>query len=464
MLQKKLISGFLVLFFIIGTYNNILAGTNRYVYAQNTTESINKSNTVMPRDIVNALEKSYSLDSDTISSDKTSNDVLATVELQRSLSISIPKIDISKVHDTNPLEQLQIDNLIKHGYSKEQILTLDAGDYYEIEKTWKIPSEAISNIMLFFPDVDISVISEWTWEDYFAYSKSADAISNVYAPTKEQEVALNARNITLSDARMLLKDFQTYDNLLSQNDDTIKAYIESYYKFTIDNIKQLAQISEQRSATINYLNSYLEGTTLSSVPPVDLQGTTYRYVNFEGYQADWFHVDSMSWDATTRSAQKAAVLKGYNKLYNKTGTTFTCTNLWGTWSSSQNGAHEGIDYAYGTNPTIYSISSGTIYYYSATSTAGILGIYDGTNTNFYYHMNTINIRSNGALLGTVLNPSPEIKVGSGDSVGTQGMKGNASGNHVHYEVDSGRRTSGYGESDNTLSSANPYTSITTFIK
>ncbi len=452
MLQKKLISGFLVLFFIISTHNNILAGTNRYVYAQNTAKSINKSNTVMPRDIVNALEKSYSLDSDIISSDMTSNDILASLELQRSLSISIPKIDMNKVHDTNPLEQLQIDNLIKHGYNKEQILTLDAGDYYEIEKTWKIPSEAISNIMLFFPDIDKSVISKWTWGDYFAYSKLEDERSNAYAPTEEQKIALNTRNITLSDARMLLKDFQTYDNLLSQSDDTIKACIESYYNFTIENIKQLAQISEQRSAT-----------TLLSAPPANLQGTTYKYVNFEGYQSDWFHVDSMSWDATTRSAQKAAVLKGYNKLYNKTGKTFICTNLWGTWSSSQSGAHEGIDYAYGTNPTIYSISSGTIYYYSATSTAGILGIYDGTSTNFYYHMKTINIRSNGALSGTVLEPNPEIRVGCGDSVGTQGRKGNATGEHVHYEVDSDERTSGYGESDNTLSSENPYTKITTFI-
>lgn len=256
--HKKLISGLLALFFIIGIHENALAGINRYVCNQNTTQFINKSNTVMPKDIVNALERSYSSDSD-----KTSNDVLSIVELPRSLSISIPKIDMSKVHDTNPLEQLQIDNLIKHGYSKEQILTLDAGDYYEIEKTWKIPSEVIPNIVLCFPDVDISIISRWTWGDYFVYSKSADERSNVYALTKEQEAAFKARKITLDDARMLLKDFQTYDNILSQSDNTIKAYIESYYKFTIGNIKQLAQISEQRSA------------------------------------------------------QKAATLKGYNKLYNK---------------------------------------------------------------------------------------------------------------------------------------------------
>lgn len=438
--------------------NNIIISAASKNVDKTSIISINESNTVMPKDIVNALEKSYSLNGD-----KASNDVLAAVELPKSLSISIPNIDMSKVHDTNPLEQLQIDNLINHGYSKEEILMIDAGDYYEIEKTWNIPPEAISNIKLCFPDVDISVISKWTWGDYFAYAKAADESSDVYAPTKEQEIALNARNITLSDARMLLKDFHTYDNLLSQNDDTIKMFIESYYKFTIDNIKQLAQISEQRSTMINYLNNYKEGKILSSEPPIELQGTTYRKVTFEGYQSDWFHVNSNSWDATTRSAQKAAVLKGYNKLYNKTGTTFICTNLWGTWSSSQNGAHEGIDYDYGTNPTIYSISSGYIYYYSATSSAGILGIYDGTSTNFYYHMNTINIRSNGALSGTVLNPSPVINVGCGDSVGTQGRKGNANGEHVHYEVGSGKQTSGYPGNDNNLSSANPYTKITTFI-
>lgn len=427
--------------------NNIIISASSKNAAKTPIKSISERNTIMPEDIVNALEKTYSLNGD-----KTSNDILTAVGLPRSLSISIPKIDMSKVHDTNPLEQLQIDNLINHGYSKEQILMLDAGDYYEIEKTWKIPSEAISNIIFCLPDVNISVISKWTWGDYFAYSKSEDERSNAYTPTEEQKIALNARNITLSDARMLLKDFQTYDNLLSQSDDTIKTCIESYYNFTIDNIKQLAQISEQRSAA-----------TLLSAPPINLQGTTYRYVSFPGYQSDWFHVNSNSWDATTRSAQKAAVLKGYNKLYKQTGTTFICTNLWGTWSSSQNGAHEGIDYDYQTNPPLYSISTGYIYYYSATDTAGILAIYDGTSTNFYYHMDTINIKSNGALNGTVLNPSPVINVGCGDSVGTQGMKGNATGEHVHYEVRSGKQTSGYPENDNTLSSANPYTKITTFI-
>lgn len=200
-------------------------------------EAINNSD-VMPGDIVAVLNaREYG----EINSGYTN--VLNAVELPGSMSISIPHIDMSKVHDTNALEQLQIDNLKSHGYSADKISSMDAGDYNRIEQTWTISKSDIALYKSFFPELENADISNWTYGDYLAYDEAAAA--NVYAPTAEQAAALKARNITLGDARTLLKDFYSYDKILKQSDDILKEYIEGYYQFALDYIKQLAEISER---------------------------------------------------------------------------------------------------------------------------------------------------------------------------------------------------------------------------
>jgi hypothetical protein len=422
--------------------------------------------TYMPEDILAALD-TIDTDANKTAPDAVTDELLSAIELPRSMSISIPKIDIMKIHDTHPLVGEQIKNLKNHGYSDSEIRNLDVEAYNQIEKTWKLPSSMIPDIITLYPELKGTDISTWTIGDFLAYSYAADARSNVYAPTQEQANALAARNITLNDAVTLLKDFYTYDCVLSQSDETLRQCLEGYYQFTIDNIKGLAEISKQRKAkSIESLNK--SGFTIQAADPLPGdQNTIYFKVLFpggyNGNVADWFHIDSHSMDsAAIRTSQAAAVVKGYNRLYQLSGSTYMCGNLWGTWSQSQNGAHEGIDYNYGTNPKIYTMATGSVYYYynNGTSRSQVC-VTDGSYTYTYLHMDTINIKNNGVVYGPTYPSGVNVTAGS-STLGTQGKVGNAYGEHVHFEVHSGSTISLFYESDNTLSCLNPYDAINRF--
>ncbi|MFZ5943291.1 MAG: hypothetical protein ACOYVD_04225 [Bacillota bacterium] len=56
--------------------------------------------------------------------------------MQKSLDITTPNIDMSKIHDTNPLEEEQKTLLREHGYSDDQIALMDAGDFNNIKLVW----------------------------------------------------------------------------------------------------------------------------------------------------------------------------------------------------------------------------------------------------------------------------------------------------------------------------------------
>lgn len=195
------------------------------------------NNDVMPADIVTVLNAKESGDERSVD-----NNILAAVELPRSLSISIPNIDMTKVHDTHLLQKSQVDTLKSRGFSNEAIEDMDFGDYKNIEKTWILDPEILPKIKGIYPQLVSIDISKWTNGDFLEYSMEADA--KTYAPTTEQASAIKARNITLADARTLLKDFQSYDTILTQDDGTLKEHIEGYYQMTIDYIKQLAQFSK----------------------------------------------------------------------------------------------------------------------------------------------------------------------------------------------------------------------------
>lgn len=190
------------------------------------------SDDVMPSDILEALNAK-----DSGVENSANKNILLTVELPTSLSISIPNIDLTKVHQTQPLQQPQIDSLKSRDFSDEMIATMDYGDYANVEKTWLLTSDMIKNAKNIYPDLANMDISNWTYGDFLTYSVKAD--SKTYAPTEDQAKALKERNITLEDARKLLKVFNSYDTILKQNDKTLKGYIEKDYQSTIEYIKGL---------------------------------------------------------------------------------------------------------------------------------------------------------------------------------------------------------------------------------
>lgn len=135
-------------------------------------------------------------------------------------------------------------------------------------------------------------------------------------------------------------------------------------------------------------------------------------------------------------------------LYNNNFSTFsssTVTNMYGTYSYSQGGAHEGIDFAYGgTGTAIYAIFDGEVITPKPSHSTHQLAVYDDDpdvdKTYNYLHMNSKSV-----------NVGDQITHGNG-----VGQQGNATGPHVHFEVHSGQTNTLSNESDYTLGSISPY--------
>ncbi len=159
-------------------------------------------------------------------------------ELPRSLGITIVNIDLSTVHDTNPLEKEQRALLIEYGYSLDQIAKMDAGDFMEAERVQMIPKENLESIKNSYCELKELDISSWTWGDFEEYCKKKDR-ENAFSA--EEQDLLAKRNITIDDARYLLKEYHSIDNLLIQDDSILKEYLEVFYKNKISYAKAMSK-------------------------------------------------------------------------------------------------------------------------------------------------------------------------------------------------------------------------------
>ncbi|MFZ5943292.1 MAG: M23 family metallopeptidase [Bacillota bacterium] len=124
-------------------------------------------------------------------------------------------------------------------------------------------------------------------------------------------------------------------------------------------------------------------------------------------------------------------------------------NLYGTWSKSQEGAHEGIDFTYTTNtPDLRSflpndgVAKAASGYKVAIYSANI------NRTIIYYHLSQINVSYNDP-------------VSYGQVIGKQGNEGGtSSGYHLHLEAGAGIDTSlDETKYNHSLTSANIYDAI-----
>lgn len=194
----------------------------------------------MPSEIMAALDaEQMRIQAGVMGAGNIHNDLLARIALPASLHIDTINIDMDKVHQTYPMTDDQIHFLKKRGYAEAEIAKLDMGDFFNIEASLTIDPDIIRYIKKVYPELADVDISNWTYGDLNAYAREADA--KKYAPTYEQAKQFKARGITLSDARTLLKDYYTYDNILAQPDEQLAEDIQAYYQFTIDNISEMAK-------------------------------------------------------------------------------------------------------------------------------------------------------------------------------------------------------------------------------
>lgn len=198
---------------------------------------------VMPSEIMAALaDEPMRIQAGVMGVSSADNDLLESIALPTSLNIDTINIDMNKVHQTYPMTDDQINFLKERGYSDEEIAKLDMGDFFNIEASLTINPNIIRYIKKIYPELADVDVSKWTYGDLNAYAREADA--KKYAPTEEQAKQLNERGITLSDAKTLLKDYYTYDNILAQPDEQLAEDIQAYYQFTIDNISEMAKYEE----------------------------------------------------------------------------------------------------------------------------------------------------------------------------------------------------------------------------
>lgn len=416
--MKKLIALFLAVILCVSIVPCAYANES----ANFDTEDIQIEGKYHAKDIIAALEsKSSARTANSPVNDAILNDVLMPV----SMGVTVPHIDASKVIQTVDVYTLDpsfAEALAAHSIYKT---SMTYSEYEALENTWLLPAEVIASAKAVYPELERVDMTLWTYGDYKEFCIHTDEANFLTNITSEQLQELDSRNILVSDLSYLLKEYHTIDLILEQSDQDLMNIIEKAYTYTYE--KLLAETQNTRAT-----------------PPSDLYTFVYfpRYNNGNG---DYF-LNSVLTTAYWQNVQADRALKTQQCLYNSTSTTLCCTNMYGTYSYSQGGAHEGIDFVHpnGTsNPTIYAVFRGDKL---PSSKYHQLSVYDVNSpdepkTYTYLHMSSISAKSTVNVL---------------DAVGKQGEEGNASGPHVHFEVHSGNTTSLSFGTDHSLGSLSPY--------
>lgn len=380
---------------------------------------------------------------------RQTSSLLSEVLQPVSMGIEIPKVDPSKVLDIYDRKisdmasrEVYYENLAEHGFTDAEMATMTRSEYDALESTWLMDADFIAVAQKLYPELKNIDMTDWTIGKYDAYVKTKNAEQLKARFTAEQLAELEERNILVEDTFYLFKEFHNVDVILQQTDETIKEVLEGYYAFNLEHTLgsgTVAQLEEAKAGG---------AVELASTPTYTLPSNVvgyYSWVDFPLYGGDYFHYDAQTDDywrniqayraLLTQCTIYGQIYTGYNTLY--------CSNMYGTYSTSQNGAHEGIDFASGQSRTVYSPVEGTKL---SGGYAHQLAVYDpnhtdGAKTYSFLHMS-----------GVTGNSYIDV----GDVMGMQGQEGNAIGYHVHFEVHSGQKTTLSSGNDQILGSISPY--------
>jgi len=342
-----------------------------------------------------------------------------------SMGIQTPNINVKRIANNVPISELSsvfVDSLVDHGVEANDSMTYS--EFKAIEATWPLTGESISILKELYPELSNVDMSSWTYGMFEAYCSQADMSNLTKRFSDEQLRELDDRGILIRDTFYLLKEFHDPETILAQSDETLRSVIEGYYRANLS-------MSLGMQSTVG---------TQSTPPP-----GYYTYLYFPRYGYDWFCNDIVT-SAYWMSIQSDRALRTQQVLYNSSDTNLHCTNMHGTYSVSQNGAHEGIDFAIGTTPPIYATFRGEVLSGGQT---GQLSVYDANapgqpKTYTYLHMSYKAV-------------SPGSNVEPYDYVGRQGNVGNATGYHVHFQVEPGRTTTlSVQSNDHHVQSLSPY--------
>lgn len=122
----------------------------------------------------------------------------------------------AEYHKFFDLNSLQKKELLSRGYSEKEIANLDKEDFSRLKNTWKLTKDQIFYVKGIYPELKNTDLSNWTNANFDNYSQAQT--NKIYAPNVEQAVQLQKKGISLDMARKMLKEYHSYDNLLSQSD------------------------------------------------------------------------------------------------------------------------------------------------------------------------------------------------------------------------------------------------------
>lgn len=351
--------------------------------------------------------------------------VLDDVLMPASMGIEIPHVDPSRIQqtvDVYTLDSAFAEALAAHGINRK---SMTYSEYEEIENTWLLSDYVIESAKRAYPELASVDMSKWTYGKYKAYyiARDHEIMMSEIAPQQLQELA--GRNIQVADLGYLLKEYHTIENVLSQPDEELKSILEMAYEFTLSKVQSEASTKD--------------------APPSEYYSFV-RFPRYNGGKGDYFHNDVLT-TTEWQQVQADRALKTQQCLYDSTSTTLYCTNMYGTYSVSAKGAHEGIDFippSGAATPTVYAVIRGEKL---AVTTYHQLSIFDEDSpdepkTYTYYHMSSITI-----------DDGDYVEVG--DSVGKQGTEG-AEGYHVHFEVHAGEKDKLASGTDHVIKSISPY--------
>lgn len=375
-----------------------------------------------PADIMAALENTNEKDPAKAAANQALlNDVL----LPASMGITTPRIDPSKVlqtRDVYTLDPAFAEELTAHGIRRS---SMTLSEYYALERTWKMPEDFIASAKYVYPELVEVDVSEWTYGMYQDYAAEQDRARFLARITPDQMEQITSRGIQISDLSILMKEYHSIEAILKQSNKSLKSSLEKAYAFTYD--KVAASAAER-----------------AGYDP----GDPYEFVLFPRYNGgngDYFHEYVLT-TSYWMGIQADRALRTQQCIYDSTSRTLYCTNMYGTYSYTQGGAHEGIDFTDPrghSTPLIYAVFAGEVI----KNYDGQLSVFDENSPDWpktytYLHMSAI-------------SPSASSNVDVYDSVGRQGNVG-TSGCHVHFEVHNTEITVMSFGNDHEIESASPY--------
>ncbi|MZP28460.1 hypothetical protein GTO91_01815 [Heliobacterium undosum] len=127
-------------------------------------------------------------------------------------------------HDLFDLDDNQKKELKERGFSETDIANMDNDDFKKLEASWKLSKRQQELIKGIYPELSEAEYANWTNADFNAYSNAKT--EKIYAPRSEQAEQLQKRGISLETARKMLKEYQSYDNILTQPDSVLKELTE----------------------------------------------------------------------------------------------------------------------------------------------------------------------------------------------------------------------------------------------